>query len=129
MKRLLLPAALCILILIGCGGKDPSEVGSYITTTAEKAKTMMDEQKGYILLDVRTQEEFDEGHIEGAILIPDTEIRDRAGTELPDKDATILIYCRSGRRSKLAAQDLVDLGYTHVYEFGGILNWPYAVVQ
>lgn len=81
------------------------------------------------MLDVRSQEEFDEGHIEGAIVIPDTEIADRAETQLTDKEATILIYCRSGRRSKLAAQALADLGYTNIYEFGGIIDWPYEIVK
>ena len=95
--------------------------------TAEKAKQIMDMEEGYIILDVRTQEEYDEGHIPGAILIPNTEIEDRAEDELTDKNQLILVYCRSGRRSKLAAEILVELGYTNIREFGGIIDWPYEV--
>ena len=95
--------------------------------TAEEAKEIMDSQEGYIILDVRTQEEYDESHIPGAILIPNTEIEARAEKELTDKDQLILIYCRSGRRSKLAAEALMELGYTNIKEFGGIIDWPYEV--
>ncbi|MBP1756910.1 MAG: Rhodanese-like protein [Firmicutes bacterium] len=95
--------------------------------TAEKAKEMMDSDQP-IILDVRTTEEYEEGHIEGAILIPDNEISAKAEELLTDKNATILVYCRSGRRSAHAAQDLSDLGYTKIYDFGGIIDWPYDVV-
>ena len=101
---------------------------SYEQITPAEAKAIMDEKDGYVILDVRTQEEFDEAHIEGAILIPDYEITDRAESVLKDKDQLILVYCRSGRRSKLAASDLVTLGYTNVKEFGGIIDWPYETV-
>ena len=87
----------------------------------------MDSEEGYIILDVRTQEEYDQGHIPGAILIPDTEIKAKAEEVLTDKDQLILVYCRSGRRSKLAAEALVELGYTNIREFGGIIDWPYEV--
>ena len=97
--------------------------------TAEEAKKLMDSEEGCIILDVRTREEYDQGHIPGAILIPDTEIEAKAADLLTDKDQLILVYCRSGRRSKLAAQSLADLGYTNIREFGGILDWPYEVVQ
>ncbi len=93
--------------------------------TAEEAKKIMDTEKDYIILDVRTQEEFDEKHIPGAVLIPDYEIADKAEDLLPDKNQLILVYCRSGRRSKLAAEELVKLGYTNIREFGGIIDWPY----
>ena len=93
--------------------------------TAEEAKKIMDSEDGYIILDVRTQEEYDQGHIPGAILIPDSEINLRAEKELTDKDQLLLVYCRSGRRSKLAAEALVELGYTNIKEFGGIIDWPY----
>ncbi len=96
--------------------------------TAEAAKKMMDENEELIILDVRTQEEFDTGHIEGAVLIPDSDIKKKAEEILKDKSATILLYCRSGRRSALAAQDLSDLGYTAIYDFGGIIDWTYDVV-
>lgn len=102
---------------------------SYTQISAEQAMTIMDEQEDYILLDVRTESEFAEGHIEGAILIPNTEITSRAEEELPDKDALILLYCRSGNRSKQAAQALADLRYTNVQEFGGIIDWPYEIVK
>lgn len=128
MKGLLISAALC-LMLAGCGGEKQMETNSYTQITAAEAKAMMDEQKDCVILDVRTQAEYDEGHIEEAVLIPDTEINDRAESELPDKETVILLYCRSGRRSKLAAQALADMGYTNVYEFGGIIDWPYEVVQ
>ena len=95
--------------------------------TAEEAKQIMDSEEGYIILDTRTQEEYDEGHIPGAIVIPYDEITDRAEEELPDKDQLLLVYCRSGRRSKLAAEALVELGYTNIKEFGGIIDWPYEV--
>lgn len=97
----------------------------YVSISAQKAKLMMDSETGYIILDVRTQEEFAEGHIPGAILMPYDEVAVRAADELPDKDQLILVYCRSGRRRKLAAQTLAKLGYTNIREFGGIIDWPY----
>lgn len=96
--------------------------------TAEEAKKIMDTESEYVILDVRTEEEFAQGHIPGAILIPDYEIREEAESSLPDKDALILVYCRSGRRSKNAAQILAELGYTNIREFGGIIDWPYETV-
>ena len=96
--------------------------------TAEEAKKIMDTESEYVVLDVRTEEEFAQGHIPGAMLIPDYEIREEAESSLPDKDALILVYCRSGRRSKNAAQILLELGYTNIREFGGILDWPYETV-
>lgn len=101
----------------------------YEQISGEEAKKIMDSETGYIIIDARTQEEFDEGHIENAILIPEYEISERAEKELPDKNQLILVYCRSGRRSKIAAQALVDLGYTNVKEFGGIIDWKYEVVK
>lgn len=101
----------------------------YEQINAEKAKEIMDSGIEYIIIDSRTEEEFAQGHIEGAILIPEYEIADRAESELPKKDALILVYCRSGRRSKIASEELVKLGYTNVKEFGGIIDWPYEVVK
>ena len=95
--------------------------------TAQEAKQIMDTESAYIILDVREQDEYDAGHIPGAILIPYTQIEDRAEEELTDKDQLILVYCRSGRRSKIAAEALVELGYTNIKEFGGIIDWPYEV--
>ena len=89
----------------------------------------MDAQTDYIIIDARTQEEFEQGHIKGAVLIPEYEIAAKAEKELPNKDSLILVYCRSGRRSKIASQELVKLGYTNVKEFGGIIDWPYETVK
>ena len=116
-----------LLAVTACGGAE-GELG-YEQITAEEAKAIMDTETDYIIIDARTEEEFATGHIEGAILIPEYEIADRAEAELPDKDALILVYCRSGRRSKIASQLLVMLGYTNVKEFGGIIDWPYETVK
>ena len=93
----------------------------------DEAKALMDEGTACILLDVRSQAEFDQQHITGAILIPLDELRTRADNELPDKDALIMVYCRSGVRSKNAAETLVEMGYTGVYDIGGIITWEYGV--
>ncbi len=102
---------------------------TYEQITAEQAKTIMDTEKDYVIIDARTEEEFAEGHIENAILIPEYVIANRAEKELPDKEQLILVYCRSGRRSKIASEELVKLGYTNVKEFGGIIDWPYETVK
>ena len=102
---------------------------TYEQISGEQAKALMDSEKDYVIIDARTQEEFDGGHIPGAVLIPEYEIAQRAEDELPDKDQLILVYCRSGRRSKIASQALVDLGYTNVKEFGGIIDWEYETVK
>lgn len=99
----------------------------YVNITAQQAKEIMDKEENFVILDTRTQEEYDEGHIPGAILIPYDEIAEKAESILTDKNQLILVYCRSGRRSKLAAEDLVKLGYTSIKEFGGIIDWPYEV--
>lgn len=119
----------CTAILYGCtsGGESKME-NSYEQITPAEAKEIMDNENGYVILDVRTQEEYDEAHIDGAILIPDYEIADKAESVLKDKDQLLLVYCRSGRRSKNAASELVSLGYTNVKEFGGIIDWPYETI-
>ena len=99
----------------------------YQQITPDEAKNIMDSGREYILLDVREQEEYDAGHIPGAILIPYTQIEQKAEEMLPHKDKQILVYCRSGRRSKIATESLAKLGYTNVKEFGGINDWPYEV--
>ena len=99
----------------------------YEQITPEEAKKIMDSGKEHIILDTREQDEFDEGHIPNAILIPYAEIENKAEEMLPDKDKLILVYCRSGRRSKIASESLSKLGYTNVKEFGGIIDWPYEV--
>ena len=127
MNRLII-LILAALMLAACGKtEEPNREAVYMNITAKEAKLIMEQEKDYIILDVRSQEEFDQGHIPGAILIPDTEIEARAEKELHDKDQLILVYCRSGRRSKLAAESLVKLGYTNIREFGGIIDWPYEV--
>ena len=100
----------------------------YHSITPEEAKALLDGQEDVILLDVREQSEFDAGHIPGAVLLPSGYVSTRAAEVLPDKDQTILVYCRSGNRSRTAANTLVNLGYTQVYDLGGIMNWPYEVV-
>ena len=125
MKKLIF-LLLAVMLLTACGqGKENDQGAVYVNITAEKAKQIMDAEEGYIILDVRTQEEYGQGHIPGAILIPNTEIEAKAEELLTDKDQLILVYCRSGRRSKLAAEALVELGYTNIKEFGGIIDWPY----
>lgn len=128
MKRAAIWFFLILIFLTACGQNEKNDQeAAYLNITAEEAKSIMDTQEGYIILDVRTQAEYDQGHIPGAIVIPDTEVKDRAEEMLPDKDQLILVYCRSGRRSKNAAQILAELGYTNIREFGGIIDWPYEV--
>ncbi len=124
LKRvLLLTCAFLLLLTAACAGR-----GSYETISPEKAKELMDSGTDYILLDVRTQEEYDTGHIPCAVLLPDTEVAEQAEEFLPEKDALILVYCRSGRRSALASETLAKMGYTNVKDFGGIIDWPYEVI-
>jgi len=128
MKKFVI--VLVALLLTACGQKTIDNKDSvYMNITAEQAKQMMEEESDYIILDVRTQEEYAQGHIPNAVLIPDYEIEEKAETALKDKNQLILVYCRSGRRSKLASEILVKLGYTNIYEFGGIIDWPYEIVQ
>ena len=144
-KALCIISVLLCILLSGCG--DDSSIGiiggadgptsiivaekgekaMYEQITPEEAKKIMDSGEEHIILDTREQNEFDGGHIPGAILIPYTEIENKAEEMMPDKDKLILVYCRSGRRSKIAAENLVKLGYTNVKEFGGIIDWPYEV--
>jgi len=105
-----------------------SAAAAYQQITQEKAKEMMQADDGHIIVDVRRQDEYDSGHIPGSILIPNESIGTEQPKELPDLDQVILIYCRSGRRSKEASQKLADMGYTHIYEFGGIIDWTEEVV-
>ena len=117
---------LAVMMLTACGQDKENDQGAvYVNITAEEAKQIMDSEEGYIILDVRTQEEYDQGHIPGAIVISHEEIAEKAEDVLTDKDKLILVYCRSGRRSKIAAEALVELGYTNIKEFGGIIDWPY----
>ena len=127
MKRILF-FILAAMLFSACGQAKENDQGAvYVNITAEEAKQIMDSEEGYIILDVRTQEEYDQGHIPGAIVISHEEIGEKAEGVLTDKNQLILVYCRSGRRSQLAAEILVGLGYTNIKEFGGILDWPYEV--
>jgi phage shock protein E len=106
----------------------PAAVAEYRKISAEEAKAMMDSGEAVIVLDVREQSEYDAGHISGAVLLPVGSIAEKAAETLPDKNAVLLVYCRSGNRSKTASETLLGLGYTQVYDFGGIIDWPYDVV-
>ena len=147
MKILCIISAILCILLTACGndssigiigGADgptsiivagKGEKAMYQQITPQEAKKIMDSGEEHIILDVREQDEFDEGHIAGAILIPYTEIKNKSAEMLPNKDAQILVYCRSGRRSKIAAESLSKLGYTNVKEFGGIIDLKYEVVK
>ena len=125
---IMLLISLSLFGMTACGSEN-GKSSTYEQITAEQAKKIMDNEQDYIIIDARTEEEFVEGHIENAILIPEYEIASRAEKELPDKEQLILVYCRSGRRSKIASEELVKLGYTNVKEFGGIIDWPYEVLK
>lgn len=129
MKIRIILLVITMLFLCGFAGcyADEQPV-TYEQITPQEAKILMSENPDCIVLDVRTQEEFDEGHIEGAVLIPDYEIEAKAESVLTDKAQLILVYCRSGRRSKIASEKLVNMGYTNVKEFGGIIDWKYELV-
>ena len=123
MKRILPLLISLFLLLAGCGGNAAD--GSYQQITQEEAKEMMDTQE-VVILDVREQNEYDSGHIPGAVLLPVGTIDETTAAEvIPEKDSTVLVYCRSGNRSKTASSTLAELGYTNIYEFGGINTWPY----
>ena len=127
MKRIFPLMLAMLLVLTGCGGTVVEN--TYQQITQEEAKNMMDTQEA-IVLDVREQDEFDTGHIPGAVLLPvGTITKDTAAAVIPELDSVVLVYCRSGNRSKKASQTLADLGYTGIYEFGGINTWPYEVEQ
>ena len=118
------------LLLAGVGGEVRTERGlAYTVVAMDEGLEMMTEEKDFILLDVRRQNEFFEGHIPGAINLPNEVIGEGKIAQLPRKDQRIFIYCRSGRRSKIASEELVKLGYTNVKEFGGIIDWPYDIVK
>ena len=125
MKKIFL-ILLSAFLFAGCAAK--TKENTYRQISMEEAVTMMEQQSGYIILDVRRIDEFSEKHIPGAINIPNEEIGAEPIPQLPDKDQLILVYCRSGNRSKQASEKLVALGYTNVVEFGGIIDWPGEVV-
>lgn len=126
MKKII-PFLMALLLLAGCGAQ--SEESTYRQVNAEEAATMMEEESGYLILDVRTAQEYSEKHIPGAINIPNETIGTEDIPELPDKEQLILVYCRSGNRSKQASEKLVKLGYTNIVEFGGINDWTGETVS
>ena len=138
MRQILLFAALAasLSLLAGCAlskakadtVEDMTDKAAYHKISAEDAHEMMASQE-VVVVDVRTREEYDGGHIENAVLVPNESIGGEMPEALPDKEATLLIYCRSGRRSKDAAQKLLELGYQSVYDFGGVIDWPYELVK
>ena len=122
MKKLI-PILLSALMLTGCAGTSNHQTNTYRSITMDEAVAMMEQETGYIILDVRRPDEFAAGHIPNAINVPNESIGTDEIPELPDKDQLIMVYCRSGRRSKEASEKLVKLGYTNIVEFGGILDW------
>ena len=132
MKRIVPLVLTLAFVLTGCSSinTDSSEKNehTYLQISQEEAKQMMDQMEDVVILDVREQDEFDSGHIPGAVLLPvGTITEDSAAAVIPEPDTTVLVYCRSGNRSKTASDALVKLGYTEIYEFGGINTWPYEV--
>ena len=123
MKRMIPILLMMTLLLTGCAVPKPAtEANTYRQITMEK-------EENYIILDVRTHEEFAAGHIPGAIVVPNETIGTEEIAQLPDKDQLIMVYCRSGNRSKQASDKLVKLGYTNIVEFGGIIDWPGETVS
>ena len=139
MIKLLIGVLIClafVCVLAACNmrgqimdGDGMVRTFEYTQITQEEAKEMMEKDDGHVIVDVRREDEYAEGHIPGAILIPNESIEYAQPEELPDYDQVILIYCRSGRRSKEAAQKLADMGYANVYEFGGIIDWDGEIVK
>ena len=122
MKKLI-PILLSVLMLTGCAGTNNNQTNTYRSITMDEAVAMMAQETGYIILDVRRPDEYAAGHIPNAINVPNESIGTDEIPELPDKNQLIMLYCRSGRRSKEASEKLVKLGYTNIVEFGGILDW------
>ena len=128
MKKLI-PILLSALMFTGCAGISNHQPNKYRQITVDEAVAMMESERGYIILDVRRPDEFAAGHIPNAINVPNESIGTDEISELPDKDQLIMVYCRSGRRSKEASEKLVKLGYTNIVEFGGILDWKGEIIS
>lgn len=140
MKKIASILLIAILLTAGCSVQtqvttvppNPTETvvkAAYIKISAQEAKAMMDTEEDVIIVDVRTPDEYSQGHIPDAILIPVAQIRSLAPELLPDLDQTILVYCRSGNRSETGAKTLIDMGYSKVFDFGGIQDWPFDIVK
>lgn len=122
-------AAVFALTFASCAQGESEKKSDYEKISASQAKELMDTEEDYVIIDARTQEEYDEGHIDGAVLMPEYEVAQKAPQMLKDKEQLILVYCRSGRRSKIASEELIKLGYTNVKDFGGIIDWQYETVK
>lgn len=137
MKKIIAITIIIILCLTGCSGNvsntsatmSQEQLLQYKQISQEEAKEMMNREDGHIIVDVRRRDEYDEGHLPDAILIPNESIDKSRPKELPDLDQIILVYCRSGRRSKEASKKLAAMGYKNVYEFGGIITWTGETVR
>lgn len=149
MKEILVPLLIIVLVvaLAACAPllrnstaspasaqqSAPAQTGTTVAVaqviSPADAKTRLEQESGVVVVDVRTQEEYDQGHLRASVLVPLDDLAALAPQKLPDKDAVLFIYCRSGRRSALAAQQLVSMGYTQVYDLGGILDWPYEITK
>ncbi len=129
ISKLMKIIAMMILIImpVNSCGKEIESV-NYQTINAEEAKAIIDTEEDIVILDVRTKTEFDAGYIPNAMLIPDAQLKEEVEMRIPDKDTKILIYCRSGNRSAKSAKLLVEMGYTNVFDFGGIINWSYDII-
>ncbi|MGM9542297.1 MAG: rhodanese-like domain-containing protein [Candidatus Limivicinus sp.] len=125
--RKLIPLFAALLLIAGCAA--PAQESGYRQVTAEEAIALMEKESGYIILDVRTVQEYSEKHIPKAVNIPNESIGTEEIPALPDKNQLILVYCRSGNRSKQASEKLAALGYTNIVEFGGINSWPGETVS
>lgn len=127
MKKIILLVCISCSMLFASACTDSTNQTTYQCITQEEAKQQMDTTTDYVILDVRTEEEYQEGHIPNAICIPNETIDETIKEQLPDLDQPIYVYCRSGNRSKQASQKLAELGYTHIFEFGGIQTWEYEI--
>ena len=122
-RRIVSIIAALVFLLAVSGCSVPEERSDYMNISQKKAKEMMENLEEFVLLDARTEEEFSEGHIPGAVLIPHYEVSEKAEEKIPEKDVPVFVYCRSGNRSKQATEKLKNLGYTNLVEFGGIMDW------
>ena len=136
MKKIIISLIIGAMIISGCSsgkkGTDVSssnEMKSYTKISQDEAKKMMEKDDGHVIVDVRREDEYASGHIPGAVLIPNESIETEKPAELPDPDQIILVYCRSGNRSAQASQKLANLGYTRVFDFGGIMTWTGDIVK
>lgn len=129
MKKYIITLLLVTMVsFVGCKAQDEGQSSTVTKITPEKAKEMIEENSEVIILDVRTEEEFAQGHLKNAILLPDYNVTEKAESVLPDKNAPIIVYCRSGRRSSGASEALNQLGYSNIFDLGGIIDWPYDIV-